>query len=237
MHPSQNYTIGFLVFPDMLQFDLTGAYGVLAAGPGARPHLLWKRREPVVSSDGLIVTPTMSFTESADLHFDVLCVPGGGGVGALLADDAVLAFLREKGGQARYLASVCTGALALGAAGFLGGKRATTHWQSLDMLTAFGAVPVKERVVMDGNLITGAGVSAGIDMALTLAGRLWGDDAARTIQLNMEYAPAPPYDGGTPESAPARVVEALQAKTAARQAQRREAVRAAAARIAARKEA
>jgi cyclohexyl-isocyanide hydratase len=219
--------IGFLVFPSMLQLDFTGPYGVLAAGPETAIHLVWKDTLSVTSSDGLRFTPTVSMADCPRL--DVVCVPGGGGIQTLLGDAETLEFLRRQAAGCRYLCSVCTGALVLGAAGLLRGYRATTHWQSLDLLPLFGAVPQRRRVVLDRNRISAAGVSAGIDMALTLAGLLWGDATAQGIQLNMEYAPEPPYASGTPDSAPKEVTAALKTRTASRRAARREASQAAAA--------
>ncbi|MDR2744351.1 MAG: DJ-1/PfpI family protein [Desulfovibrio sp.] len=219
--------IGFLVFPSMLQLDFTGPYAVLAAGPEAAIHMVWKDTLPVTSSDGLSFTPTVSMADCRRL--DVVCVPGGGGVRALLSDAETLEFLRRQAAGCRYLCSVCTGALVLGAAGLLRGYRATTHWQSLDLLPLFGAAPQRRRVVRDRNRISAAGVSAGIDMALALAGLLWGDATAQSIQLNMEYAPEPPYASGGPASAPEEVVAAVKARTASRQAARLEAAQSAAA--------
>ena len=139
---------------------------------------------------------------------DLLCVPGGPGVAALMEDAEVLDFLRRQASGARYVTSVCTGALVLGAAGLLRGKRATTHWASHDFLAAFGATPVRARVVRDGKLFTGGGVTAGIDFALTIAAEIAGPEAAQAIQLGIEYAPAPPFSAGSPESAPAAVLDA-----------------------------
>lgn len=221
--------IGFLIFPGMLQLDFTGAYGVLAAGPGARMHTIWKSRDPVVSSDKLVFTPTATVAECSSL--DVLIVPGGGGVVPLMEDAVVLDFLREQAGHAAYICSVCTGALVLGAAGLLRDHAATTHWMSRDLLEVFGAVPRQERVVMDRDRITAAGVTSGIDMGLALAGILWGDAVAQSIQLNMEYAPEPPYHAGDPAIAPPEIVAAAREKSAARQAERREAAIRAAARL------
>jgi cyclohexyl-isocyanide hydratase len=226
-HMAPPLQIGFLVFPSMLQLDFTGPHAVLAAGPETVIHLVWKDALPVTSSDGLRFTPTVSMADCRRL--DVVCVPGGGGVQALLGDAETLEFLRRQAAGCRYLCSVCTGALVLGAAGLLRGYRATTHWQSLDLLPLFGAAPQRRRVVRDGDRISAAGVSAGIDMALTLAGLLWGDVTAQSIQLNMEYAPEPPYTAGGPDSAPEEVVAAVRASTASRQAARREAAQAAAA--------
>ncbi|GHT83783.1 hypothetical protein AGMMS49543_12230 [Betaproteobacteria bacterium] len=218
--------IGFVLFPDLLQMDFTGPYGVFAAGPDVRIHLIGKDINPVTSSDNLSFTPTVTMAECPPL--DILCVPGGSGILHLLHDQETLNFLRRQAASCKYLTSVCTGALVLGAAGLLTGYRATTHWQSWHLLQAFGTQPVKQRVVVDRNRITAAGVSAGIDMALTLAGILWGDNVARSIQLSMEYAPEPPYHSGHPEHATAEVLSTLAARNAARQAAREKAVVAAA---------
>ena len=221
--------IGFPLFPDLLQLDLTGPYGVLAAGPNVRIHLLWKDLNPIRSSDGLILLPTTTFEDCPPL--DALCVPGGVGVLPLLGDDTVLSFLRHQAATCRFVTSVCTGALVLGAAGLLKGYRATTHWQSLDLLPLLGAVPERRRVVLDRNRLTAAGVSSGVDMALRLAGLLWGDRVAEEIQLGMEYAPEPPYRAGTPETAPPEAVAKAQAEAAERQRLRRIAVTEAARRL------
>lgn len=221
--------IGFLIFPGMLQLDFTGAYGVLAAGPGANVHTLWKSKEPVVSSDKLVFTPTTAIEDCPPL--DVLVVPGGGGVVSLMEDNLILDFLRARADAVRYLCSVCTGALVLGAAGLLNGYAATTHWMSWDLLERFGARPRRERVVVDRSRITAAGVTSGIDMALGLAGLLWGDSAAQSIQLNMEYAPELPYQAGDPSMAPPEIVAAMREKSTARQAERAAAVSRAAAKL------
>jgi cyclohexyl-isocyanide hydratase len=221
--------IGFLLFPGLLQLDCTGAYGVFAAAPGAEIHLIWKDTAPVVSSDKLVLTPTTRMADCPDL--DVLCVPGGGGILPLLGDDSVLDFLRAKAATSRYVTSVCTGALVLGAAGLLRGYRATTHWQSWELLSVFGAFPEHKRVVVDRNRVTAAGVSSGIDMALTLAGMLWGDGVAQEIQLGMEYAPAPPYAAGDAANASPAVVAALRERNAKRQQERVDAAHAAAKRL------
>lgn len=222
--------IGFLIFPGMLQLDFTGAYGVLAAaGKRAEICLVWKNTDQVLSSDGLSFAPSVSFPDCPAL--DVIIVPGGGGIVPLLDDESVLAFLKKNALTAGFICSICTGALVLGAAGLLQGYKATTHWLSHDMLALLGAEPVRERVVADRDRITAAGVTSGIDMALTLAGRLWGDETAMAIQLNMEYAPVPPYASGSPERAPRELVAAMRAKTAARQAERLDAVKKAAAKL------
>ncbi|MGI9426072.1 MAG: DJ-1/PfpI family protein, partial [Hyphomicrobiaceae bacterium] len=154
---------------------------------------------------------------------------GGAGMNALLNDAEVLTFIRSQAKGARYITSVCTGALVLGAAGLLVGKRAATHWMSRDMLTAFGAQPVAERVVVDGNVITGGGVTAGIDFALVVAAEAFGDDIAKSIQLGIEYDPAPPFNSGSPETADAALVATVRAAAATRQAEREAAVATAAA--------
>jgi cyclohexyl-isocyanide hydratase len=210
--------IGFLVFPNAQQLDLTGAYEVFASWPEARVRLIWKNLEPIVSVTGLRLLPDETFEECPQL--DVVCVPGGDGINALLDDEAVLEFLRRQAASARFVTSVCTGALVLGAAGLLSGKRATTHWASHDLLAAFGAIPTKGRVVCDGGLMTGGGVTAGIDFALTLVAELAGPAAAQAIQLDLEYAPAPPFDAGSPETAPAGVVAKVRARGAAVRAER-----------------
>ena len=189
-------TIGFLVFPKVQQLDLTGPYEVFASIPGADVRLIWKDLDPIVSATGLVLIPDTRLAEAPQL--DVLCVPGGVGVNALMEDEAVLAFLRRQSESARYVASVCTGALVLAAAGLLAGRRATTHWASHDFLARLGVVPEQARVVVDGRFISGGGVTAGIDMALTLTAELLGREQAEAIQLNLEYAPAPPFAAGRP---------------------------------------
>jgi cyclohexyl-isocyanide hydratase len=196
-------SVGMLLFENATQLDLTGAYEVFARMPGTRVSLLAQTLEPVRTEWGLTITPDLAWTAAPQL--DVICVPGGWGVNALLTDDALLDFLRGQGGGARYVTSVCSGALLLGAAGLLRGYRATTHWMSLDLLPLFGATPVAERVVRDRNRITGGGVTAGIDFALVLAAELFGEAEAQRIQLAIEYDPHPPFDSGSPRTAPADV--------------------------------
>ena len=196
--------IGFLIFRDVQQLDLTGPYEILASLADTQLYLIARDLEPVKSVTGLQLLPTTTLLDCPQL--DVLCVPGGKGVNALLNDDETLAFVREQAANARYVTSVCTGALVLGAAGLLRGKRATTHWGAHEFLAAFGAIPVRERVVRDGTLFTGGGVTAGIDFALTLAAELGGRAAAEAVQLGLEYSPAPPFDAGTPEGAPPSVL-------------------------------
>lgn len=222
--------IGFLVFPDITQLDMTGPYEVFTKLPGAEVHLVWKTLDPVVANGGMRIVPTMTFAACPQL--DLVCVPGGPGMNALLNDEETLAFLRRQAKGARYVTSVCTGALVLGAAGLLQGKRAATHWMSRDMLAAFGATPVAERVVIDGNVVTGGGVTAGIDFALKIAADAFGEDLAKAIQLGIEYDPQPPFRAGSPEGAGPAIVEKARAGAARRQAERESAVRQAAARLA-----
>jgi cyclohexyl-isocyanide hydratase len=210
--------IGLLLFPRMTQLDLTGPFEVFAKLPNAEVLLLWKTLQPVEAETGLRMLPHATLHDCPPL--DVVCVPGGPGVNALMEDDEVLAWLRAQAEQARYVSSVCTGSLVLGAAGLLRGKRATSHWASRELLSAFGAIPTAGRVARDGNLFTGGGVTAGIDFALTMVAELAGPAAAQAIQLQIEYAPAPPFDAGTPESAPPEVLAAVRAAGAPMRAAR-----------------
>ena len=205
--------IGLLAFPGVQQLDLTAPYEVFASLPGVEVHVVAASREPVRSATGLVLVPTTTIAECPAL--DVICIPGGVGVNALMRDEAILAFVRGQAARARYVTSVCTGALVLGAAGLLEGRRATTHWAALDLLAAFGAIPVSERVVRDGNLVTGGGVTAGIDFALTLAAELFGRQEAERVQLALEYAPAPPFDSGTPDKAAPTVLAAARERLSA----------------------
>jgi cyclohexyl-isocyanide hydratase len=197
--------IGFLVFPGVQQLDLTGPHDVFTSAPDTTVHLVWKTLAPVRASSGLVLTPSVTFDECPPL--DVLCIPGGSGVGDLMEDDVTLDFVKRRAAEARFVTSVCTGSLVLGAAGLLRGKRATTHWGFHHLLSPLGAIPVKARIVQDGNLMTGGGVTAGIDFALALLGEVIGGEAAQAIQLELEYAPAPPFNAGSPDTAPKAVVD------------------------------
>ncbi len=210
--------IGLLLFPRLTQLDLTGPFEVLAHVPGATVHLLWKTTDPVAAITGMAIVPDTTLAACPQL--DVICVPGGSGVAAVMEDEEVLDFLRRQAAGARYVTSVCTGALVLGAAGLLRGKRATTHWGSHDFLASLGAIPTKGRVVRDGNIFTGGGVTAGIDFALTLVAEMCGPDVAQSIQLAIEYAPAPPFQAGSPDSAPAKVVDMARSHLSAMRAER-----------------
>jgi cyclohexyl-isocyanide hydratase len=199
--------IGLVLFPNLTQLDLTGPFEAFARIPNATVHLVAKTMDPITSDVGLVLTPTVTMADCLDL--DVLCVPGGPGVNDLLVDEEVLDFLRRQGAQARYVTSVCSGGLVLGAAGLLAGYRATTHWASMEFLESFGATPVKARVCIDRNRITGGGVTAGIDFGLYLTGLLAGKETAERIQLYLEYAPEPPFDAGSPETASSQVTSAF----------------------------
>ncbi len=209
---------GMLVFPNLTQLDLTGPYEVLSWLPGTETLLLWKDLHPVRSEHGLAILPTTALAECPPL--DLVLVPGGPGINPLLEDAEVLAFLRRAAAAARYVVGICTGSLVLGAAGLLRGRRAGTHWMSRDLLPAFGAAPVAERVVRDGNLYTGGGVTAGIDVALSLAAEIAGRAAAEAIQLAIEYDPAPPFASGSPETADPAVLAAVRARAEPRQRDR-----------------
>jgi cyclohexyl-isocyanide hydratase len=193
------FRIGFLLFARLTQLDFTGPYEILSRMPGAEMHLAAKSLAPVSDERGLWLQPTVTLDACPAL--DLVCVPGGAGVNAAMGDAAILAFLRRTAAGARYVTSVCTGSLVLGAAGLLRGRRAAGHFLSRDMLRAFGAEPAAERVVVDGNLITGGGVTAGIDFALAVIDEVCGRETAETIQLQVEYDPRPPFEAGAPERA------------------------------------
>lgn len=211
-------SVGLVLFPRLTQLDLTGPYEVFSRVPGTAVHLVAESSAPVVSERGLAILPTMTFDRTPPL--DILCVPGGPGVNPMMENDAMLEFLRQQGRQARYVTSVCTGALLLGAAGLLRGYRATTHWLSLDLLRLFGAEAVDERVVIDRNRITGGGITAGIDFGLVVAAEIAGPSAAQEIQLMIEYDPAPPFSSGSPRTAPRELVDGVIASRRALQIDR-----------------
>jgi cyclohexyl-isocyanide hydratase len=185
-----------LLYPRFQQLDLTGPFEVLARFEELEINLVWKTLGPVSDVNGLRLMPTETFANCPTA--DILFVPGGPGQILIMEDTETLAFLRKHGDGARRVTSVCTGSLILAAAGLLTGYRATCHWLSIDQLSYFGAVPVMERVVIDRNRITGAGVTSGIDFALTLTAELFGEERAKRVQLAKEYDPIPPFAGGTP---------------------------------------
>ena len=221
--------IGLVLFPKLTQLDLTGPLQVFSSLPGAKVHLIWKRIEPVASDSVMTLMPTITFGDCPQL--DVICVPGGIGTDDMVNDTEMLAFLRRQAVGASYITSVCTGSLVLGAAGLLDGYRATTHWSAMDHLGPFGATPAKVRVCVDRNRITGGGVTAGIDFALTLVSILIDRRTAEAIQLRLEYNPAPPFSAGSPDTAPAEVKALLEDRMAPFRQRRAEAVARAAARL------
>jgi cyclohexyl-isocyanide hydratase len=187
-----------LLYPGLTLLDLVGPEATLSMF--ADVHLVWKTRAAITTDTGVRLEPNATF-DDCPRDLDVLFVPGGFGTAAVMQDAEALEFLRDRAQTARYVTSVCSGSLVLGAAGLLQGYKATSHWSARDMLGAFGAEPVVGRVVIDRNRMTGGGVTAGIDFGLTLLARLRGDDAAKLSQLAMEYDPAPPFDAGSPETA------------------------------------
>jgi cyclohexyl-isocyanide hydratase len=221
--------IGLVIFPKVTQLDLTGPVQVFSGVPDARVHLIWKRIEPVPTDSVLVLTPTTTFADCPQL--DVICVPGGAGADDMVNDEETLDFLRRQAERARYVTSVCTGSLVLGAAGLLRGYRAATHWAAMEFLGEFGATPTKTRVCVDRNRVTGGGVTAGIDFALTLVSIMVDRQTAEAIQLGMEYNPAPPFNSGSPDTAPPAILARLKERNAPRQARRAEAVHRAAARL------
>jgi cyclohexyl-isocyanide hydratase len=196
---TQPIHIGLLLYPGVTQLDATGPAQVLSRVPRAQIHMIAKARVPVETDAGFAILPTDDFVSCPPL--DVICVPGGIGQAAVMRDAETLAFLKQQGDGARFVTSVCSGSLLLGAAGLLAGYRSACHWAFRDVLRAFGAEPVAERVVRDRNRMSGGGVTAGIDFGLTLAAELAGEDVAKEIQLFIEYNPAPPFDAGGPETA------------------------------------
>lgn len=211
--------IGMVIFPRLTQLDMTGPYEVLARLPNTKVHLVAHTMAPVKTDRGMEIMPTVTFVDCPQL--DLVMVPGGPGQQDLMEDAEVLEFLRKQASGARYVTSVCTGSLVLGAAGLLKGKRATSHWAALEHLKPLGAIPVSDKVVMDGNVITGAGVTSGIDFALTVAALLEGEDVARQIQLQIEYDPSPPFNSGSPKTASAELLALVKGRLAPLNEQRR----------------
>ena len=212
--------IGMLIFPRLTQLDMTGPYEVLARLPNTKVHLVAHSKAPVKTDRGMEIVPTVTFADCP--QFDLVMVPGGPGQQDLMEDEVVLEFLRKQAAGAKYMTSVCTGSLVLGAAGLLKGKRATCHWAAIEHLKPLGAIAVNDKVVMDGNIITGAGVTSGIDFALAVAAILEGEDVAQQIQLQIEYDPSPPFNAGSPKTAPAATLALVKSRLSALNEQRRE---------------
>jgi len=222
-------SIVFALFPGVTQLDFTGPHQVFSRLPGASVTLA-SREGGAIETDGIMFAGLRPLADIA--HCDIVCVPGGfGATDNAIGDAALLQELRRLAAGARFVTSVCTGSLVLGAAGLLRGRRAACHWAWRELLTAFGAIPDAARVVRDGNVVTGGGVTAGIDFALTLAAELAGVETAQEIQLALEYAPAPPFAAGHPEIAPPAILARVNERNIAAAAPRRAAVEAAAARL------
>jgi cyclohexyl-isocyanide hydratase len=218
--PDTHLQIGSLIFDRLDQIDLTGPFEVFSRIPNSTYRIYGKSTAPLRDLRGLHMMADATLAEAPQL--DLLHIPGGFGQEAIMDDEDILGWIRHRAKDARCVFSVCTGALILGAAGLLQGRRATTHWASIDLLPHFGATVVNERVVTDGKFVFAAGVTSGIDGALRVAADLRGDDVAQVIQLGIAYAPEPPFDAGTPETAPpailARAQEAMRQITAQREA-------------------
>lgn len=204
---TSSFRIGFVLFDNLTQLDFTGPLQVLHRLPGAEVHLVAKTVQPVQTDCGPFIMPSTSIGDCPDL--DLICIPGGFGIDDAMRDRELIDFVRRQAVHARYVTSVCTGAFILGAAGLLQGKRATTHWSYHDELARVGATPTEGRVVRDGNLFTGGGVTAGIDFALTIVREIAGESVAQAIQLGLEYDPHPPVDAGSPHKAPPAIVKRL----------------------------
>lgn len=199
----------FLFYGGMTALDMIGPHEVLSRLPGVEAVRVAKRAGPIQSDSGVVLVAEASFADVSQADF--LLVPGAGSATSLRDDPETLDWVRAIHATSRWTTSVCTGSLILGAAGLLKGVRATTHWAAHDRLAGYGAIPVSARVVEDGKIMTGAGVAAGIDMALTLAARVGGEGLARALQLGIEYDPAPPFDGGHPSKSDPALTAAVRA--------------------------
>jgi transcriptional regulator GlxA family with amidase domain len=197
----------FVLYDQMTALDIVGPYEVLAGHPAVAAHYVAAEVGPIRCDNGLVLHADATFEQLPDP--DLVVVPGSSRWRAALEDQQLIDWLAAAQSTASHIISVCTGSTLLGQAGLLTGRRATSHWVTRDSLTTYGAIATAERVVVDGNVITGAGVSAGIDMALVLAAQLWGETVAGTIQLALEYDPQPPFDSGSPEKAAPAVVDAI----------------------------
>lgn len=213
------FTIGMIAYDQMTNLDFVGPFDILSRPRATRTIVLGRTLDPITTDSGYRLLPELALADAPEL--DMIFLPGGPGSTALMEDEELIAFLRERGPRAKWVTSVCTGALILGAAGLLRGYRAATHWSAMDILPVLGATPVHERVVIDRNRVTGGGVTAGIDFGLTLIAHLWGEDQAKLIQMGTEYNPQPPFDAGHPDRAPevaARFREVAQGMVARRMA-------------------
>lgn len=205
MSNSQQYIVGFVMYPGMTALDIVGPQTVFSSLPDIEIHRIWKALEPIQTDDGMMIVPDTTFADCPPL--DVICVGGGLEQMAVVDDPEVLEFLKKQGSTAKFITSVCGGSVFLAKAGLLQGYRAATHWAMREELAKLGVEVGTERVVIDGNRISGGGVTAGIDFGLTIAKMLRGEEAAKIAQLLMEYDPAPPFDAGSPEKAGPELVQ------------------------------
>ena len=199
---------GFFIFDEMQLLDFAAPYDAFSSTPDMEVSLIGESLKPITTMGGLSFSPDHDI--GTLLPLDVLCIPGGNGVNRFLNNEPVLDFIRKEANEVRFLTSICTGSLILGASGLLKGRKATTHWSAMEFLPLFGAIPVEERVVVDGHIITAGGITAGMDFGLVIIAKLLGEDTAKKTQLLMQYDPEPPFDCGTPEKAPKALVEQLQ---------------------------
>ena len=221
--------IAFVLFPNVTQLDLTGPVQVLSRLGNTSVHLVARSTDPVMTDAGFSINPTCTFSDCPKPH--IVCVPGGAGADDAMLDKELIAWLREVSVEADWITSVCTGSLVLGAAGLLKGKKATSHWLSRPMLAEFGAIPVAERVVVDGRFVSGGGVTAGIDFAFSLMAMIRGEEHAKLVQLSLEYDPQPPFHSGSPDKAEEATVERVRELILSSQSQRQAKVLAASANL------
>lgn len=230
MSRTEEIKINLVLFPTVTQLDLTGPYEVLVRMPGAKIELVGESMDPVKSDRGLTILPTTTIEKATGC--DLLVVPGGPGTDDAILDARWVQFVRDQGKAARWIFGICTGSLLLGAAGLLRGRRSGGHWLARDLLTQFGATVSHDRMVVDGNIFTSGGVTAGIDMAFRVVAEIAGEEAAKRIQLQIEYDPEPPFRSGTPFTASAETIAAQREGGAARRKIRENAVARAAASLA-----
>lgn len=211
-HNTSPFNIGMFIFDKMTNLDFVGPADIFARIQQAKVTVIGKTTQAVTTDSGCRVIPELALSDAP--QFDLLFIGGGPGTTVLMEDEEVLDFFRRQAPNAKWITSVCTGALVLGAAGLLRGYKAATHWTAMDILPVLGAEPVYERVVIDRNRATGGGVTAGIDFGLTLVARLWGEERAQLIQLGTEYNPHPPFNSGSPATAPENVIKQFRAVSA-----------------------
>ncbi|WP_423149313.1 DJ-1/PfpI family protein [Rubrolithibacter danxiaensis] len=207
----QKLKVGMIIFPELTLLDFIGPYDVFVRADCFEVLVISENKGMIPAEGGLNIQADLSFSDCPD--FDILFVPGGRGINNCLTNDVFISFLKSKGNKCSYITSVCTGSLLLAAAGLLDGFRATTHWRSIELLKMFGVEAVEERVVTDRNRITGGGITAGIDFGLTLTALIAGEDVAKTVQLILEYSPAPPFNCGSAKTAETVILENAKSKT------------------------